>query len=107
MPDVAAPCDVCIDGLGDIDTKCLRGCFEVALVELSDGIIGDLPECGNGIVQGGEFCDDGNLVNGDCCSSSCTVEAGSPEGPMGDGTCSDLLDNDCDALVDGADPNCQ
>jgi cysteine-rich repeat protein len=97
---------VCIDGLGDIDTKCLRSCFQLELVEMSDGIIGDLPECGNGIVQQGEFCDDGNTVDGDCCSSSCTVEAGTPEGPAPDATCSDAIDNDCDTLVDGADPNC-
>ena len=33
------------------------------------------PGCGNGIVEGGEACDDGNLVSGDCCSSSCTIES--------------------------------
>jgi cysteine-rich repeat protein len=108
VPDVAAPCDTCIDGLGVIDKKCLKGCFQVALDELSDGMIGDLPECGDGIVQpsGGEFCDDGNTTNGDCCNSTCTVEAGTPEGPMGDPTCTDGLDNDCDTLIDAADPNC-
>jgi cysteine-rich repeat protein len=108
VPDVDAPCDVCIDGLGVIDKKCLKGCFQVALDELSDGIVGDLPECGDGIVQpgGGEFCDDGNTTSGDCCSSTCTVEVGSPEGPMGDATCTDGLDNDCDTLIDAADPNC-
>lgn len=109
VPDVAAPCDACIDGGGAIDKKCLKGCFQVALDELSDGIIGDLPECGDGIVQpgGGEFCDDGNTTDGDCCSATCTVEAGSPEGPMGDATCTDVQDNDCDTLLDGADPDCQ
>jgi hypothetical protein len=40
-------------------------------------------------------------------SSSCTVEAGSPEGPMGDATCTDGLDNDCDTLIDAADTDCQ
>jgi cysteine-rich repeat protein len=33
--------------------------------------------CGNGIVEAGEECDDGNIQNGDCCSSSCVYE---PEG---------------------------
>lgn len=32
--------------------------------------------CGNGTVQGSEQCDDGNIVNGDGCSSSCQIEAG-------------------------------
>src|SRR5438094_908245 len=31
--------------------------------------------CGNGVVEAAEACDDGNLANGDCCSSACTIEA--------------------------------
>src|SRR5207244_897367 len=31
--------------------------------------------CGNGVVEATEACDDGNLANGDCCSSACTIEA--------------------------------
>ena len=36
-----------------------------------------IPTCGDGIVQAqiGEQCDDGNILNGDGCSSICTVEA--------------------------------
>jgi len=33
------------------------------------------PFCGNGIVEGGEQCDDHNNVDGDCCSATCTFEA--------------------------------
>ena len=37
------------------------------------------PFCGNGVVEGREQCDDGNNVNGDCCSSICELESsGSP-----------------------------
>jgi cysteine-rich repeat protein len=76
VPDVAAPCDVCIDGLGAIDNKCLRSCLEIALTELSDGIVGDIPVCGNGILQPPEFCDDGNTADGDGCDSECAIEPG-------------------------------
>src|SRR5439155_25133889 len=35
--------------------------------------------CGNGVLEPGEQCDDGNTVNGDCCSATCRFEAaGSP-----------------------------
>lgn len=30
--------------------------------------------CGNGVVEAGEQCDDGNHQSGDCCSSTCQVE---------------------------------
>jgi cysteine-rich repeat protein len=30
--------------------------------------------CGNGTLDPGEDCDDGNLINGDCCSASCAKE---------------------------------
>lgn len=33
-------------------------------------------ECGDFVVNGVEVCDDGNLVDGDGCSSTCTIEAG-------------------------------
>ncbi len=33
-----------------------------------------LPICGNGAVEAGEMCDDGNGVAGDGCSNQCTVE---------------------------------
>jgi cysteine-rich repeat protein len=78
VPDVGAPCDACIDGAGAIDRRCLKGCLEAVAAELSDGIVGDVPECGNGVLQPGEFCDDGNLTDGDCCSSTCTAELGCP-----------------------------
>lgn len=137
VPDVGPPCDVCIDGSGVIDRKCLKGCFQLVLEELSDGIMGDIGVCGNGIEQPGEGCDDGNTTSGDCCSATCVAEnlgnqtcgvgacevtvpvcqngapvscvPGTPgtEGPMGDPTCGDGTDNDCDGDTDGADAECQ
>ena len=74
VPDLGEPCDVCIDGSGAIDKKCVKGCFRRVLDELSDGIVGDVPVCGDGILQGGEFCDDGNTADGDGCSALCGLE---------------------------------
>jgi cysteine-rich repeat protein len=31
--------------------------------------------CGNGTLEAGESCDDGNRADGDCCSSTCAVES--------------------------------
>ncbi len=33
------------------------------------------PGCGNGIVDPGETCDDGNTVNGDACPASCVIQS--------------------------------
>ncbi|MCK6545323.1 hypothetical protein L6R52_05595 [Myxococcota bacterium] len=33
--------------------------------------------CGNGVIDRGEQCDDGNTANGDCCSSACQFEPSS------------------------------
>lgn len=53
--------------------------------------------CGDGTVQSGEACDDGNNVNGDCCSSTCTFE---PNGSA----CGSATSADCDMpdTCDGA-----
>jgi cysteine-rich repeat protein len=46
--------------------------------------------CGNGVVESGEECDDGNLVDGDGCSSDCKIEISADSD--GDGI-SDNVDN--------------
>ncbi|MDH3214210.1 MAG: hypothetical protein OEM05_17160, partial [Myxococcales bacterium] len=33
-------------------------------------------ECGNGVIEAGEDCDDGNTQDGDCCDALCTFEPG-------------------------------
>jgi hypothetical protein len=82
--------------------------------------------CGNGIIELGEICDGSNLAgescsslgytggalacSGDClefdvseCTGSqCIPTHNNEKGPR----CSDDLDNDCDGLIDGADPDC-
>jgi len=49
---------------GTLDRWCLR--FDHGSVAAA---------CGNGILEPGEACDDGNLVAGDCCSPACLHEA--------------------------------
>lgn len=56
--------------------------------------------CGDGLLEGTEACDDGNLIDGDGCSVQCAVEqcwtcAGTPSvcGPVGGGACDD--NNEC------------
>ena len=72
--------------------------------------------CGDGIVGSGEECDDGNLLDGDCCSAACLLE---PDGsPCDDGafctatdTCSagacggagNVCDDGVDCTVDRCD----
>jgi cysteine-rich repeat protein len=36
-----------------------------------------IPVCGDGLLQSGEACDDGNTDDGDCCSSICQIESAS------------------------------
>ncbi|MBU2612139.1 MAG: DUF4215 domain-containing protein [Nanoarchaeota archaeon] len=41
------------------------------------------PVCGNGVVETGEQCDDGNTISGDGCSSTCQIEGGGGGGGGG------------------------
>lgn len=61
-------------------------------------LIGDCPSttpgggsCGDGHLDFGEECDDGNMSNGDCCSSTCDAQNAGSDGD-GDGIC-DGADN--------------
>jgi len=80
------------------------------------------PECGDGTIQVGEDCDDGNTAGGDCCDATCRAE---PNGnPCDDGSqcttesclngfcipklkvkCSNLGDVNCSAGPNQPDPN--
>ncbi len=41
------------------------------------------PTCGNGRQEDGEACDDGNTVDGDCCSATCLAEPTGQQCPTG------------------------
>jgi cysteine-rich repeat protein len=45
--------------------------------------------CGDGVVAGAELCDDGNTVDGDCCSATCSFEAAASACDDGD-ACTDV-----------------
>ena len=84
--------------------------------------------CGDGTVNPGEQCDDGNAIDGDGCDHDCTPTAcgngiltggedcddgntldgdGCPSTcRTGETSCDDCVDNDGDGLVDGFDPTC-
>jgi len=43
------------------------------------------PFCGNAVIDGGEGCDDGNLLPGDGCDAACQIEGGEPGDDAGTG----------------------
>lgn len=47
----------------------------LALEEIYDNIIAALCPCGNGVLDIGEQCDDGNNLNGDGCDQNCSLES--------------------------------
>src|SRR5215470_2081607 len=69
---VTPQCEQCDDGAANSDSApdaCRTDCR--------------LPSCGDGVVDTGEQCDDGNTRDGDCCSSACQIEPDTD----GDGIC--------------------
>lgn len=48
--------------------------FTTSAVERGGGSAGEIVLCGNSVLDVGEFCDDGNTVNGDGCSAMCQTE---------------------------------
>lgn len=55
-------------------------------------------ECGDGVVDGVEECDDGNLVDGDGCTDACLVEQGHIR-QCSWGSDGDVVINDPDTIV--------
>ena len=52
-------------------------------------------QCGNGLVESGEGCDDGNQVAGDGCNSVCQIEELCGNGQIDDGEDCDEMSADC------------
>ena len=73
MSDCPVPDDSNCDG-GAPDFAC--SAFEDALTCASDcwGVDPSSSQCGNGIIEGDEDCDDGNISSGDGCTDACLDE---------------------------------
>jgi hypothetical protein len=67
LPEASPSACVAEDGSFDgAGTRCAGNCCVAGPT---------CPGCGNGLVEDDEECDDGNLDDGDCCSSRCTLDA--------------------------------
>jgi len=88
----------CFDGL-DNDCNAQTDCADANC----DGALGAPTTCGVGVcaATGNLTCSGGAEVD------TCTPGTPGTEGPDGDPTCTDGLDNDCDGLTDANDPDCQ
>ncbi|MDX9720543.1 MAG: DUF4215 domain-containing protein [Myxococcota bacterium] len=65
----ASPIDQTLYVIADTYSSTASGTYELELEVRT-------PTCGDGIVEGSESCDDGELLDGDGCSSVCEVEPG-------------------------------
>ncbi len=88
----------------------LRIGFLAALAACSfgDNLAASLPpRCGDGIVDPGEGCDDGNTVSGDGCSSTCQVETPQPVCGNGILESGEQCDDGNTVSGDGCSSTCQ
>jgi len=90
---------------------CSRAGFEAA-PQSTDEVLcwgESLQECDDGDPCTDDICDGGTCKHtdrGGACADGALCPPGGTEGPSGDATCRDGLDNDCDSLFDAADPDC-
>jgi len=83
-----------IDSSAEVTGSCMAGTFFVPLFNFNATWQACKAQCcGNGLVQSGEACDDGNLSAGDGCSATCTIEPGF--------TCNDERRSICSPIVCG------
>jgi len=100
--------DACEQGLcvgQTVDCSCADDACSVGYC--NESLLGG---CDRWWANEGGLCDTNCTTGGRCHDGLC--EGGTPtgvsetEGPAGDPTCADFVDNDCDTLFDGDDPDC-
>lgn len=80
-------------------TNCTGGVWvpestEYREIDCTATIIACSSSCGNNEVEAGEQCDDGNIMGGDGCSSTCQSETSScPTSWIGDSNCDEVCNN--------------
>ncbi|MCH8342496.1 MAG: DUF4215 domain-containing protein [Planctomycetes bacterium] len=98
---------------------------QIEIVVSLNPVAGAKPVCGNGTLEACEECDDGNTVPLDGCDQNCEIELVCGDGICDEGEipcncpadcgappaaetglCSNNFDDDCDGLIDCADPDC-
>ena len=84
-----------IDAVDDAD-----GADAADTADASDtvDVTADAPNCGNGIVEAGEACDDGNDDDLDSCTNDCEIRGASACSPCSDNDACGLADDLCVAL---------
>jgi hypothetical protein len=102
----------CLTGVA-VDCSDDNVCTANSCLESGDVCIAEDVCCGNGDIDIGEECDDGNLTDADGCDSNCKyTRCGNGVVTPGEECeyteiCNNLVDDDEDGLHDCADPDCE
>jgi hypothetical protein len=109
--DLCPPGTTCNEGTAICDPISETDCFDTIDNDgdgSTDCADSDCDGSTNGACSTGlpGICTDGTRTCGGGIETCIQDNQHQIEGPAGDATCSDTLDNDCDGLTDGADPGC-
>ena len=98
-PNCAIPTEICDDGVDNNG----NGQVDCQDPDCANVTFGACNTANSGVCADGTLTCDGSLPTPVCNQD----QSAGNEGPYGDASCSDGIDNDCNSLTDAADPNCQ